>query len=300
MRHRLALLLVAFIVAACATKPSVPPTEIGSPSASTASEPAMDCLGGVPQLTCDQLLPLVLTAAAGSGWTPTHVWINSGLLCPREDCLFDPNQNFPMPEPPNGGQWVANVEVAFAQTDEHAGFQVAQVGSDLVPVLIGYRVPLLTWCSGTCPTASVIDGPFKLELVLPHLDWKTTDAVSGTALLSIEGSAPTTIYGSGEGVIVFSFDEVGGNRHVGWALTADCGPHALDPATPLTAVLSKSGGVGGNEPDAAFLRSFYADPQIHLPAGAWDITAIAVFSEAEGCESSTHTMKATARVSVTG
>jgi hypothetical protein len=107
--------------------------------------------GGVSQAICDEGEKVALAAVASSGRTPTHVWVNRGLFCPRQDCLFDPAQNFPYPQPPDGGTWVANVEVAFAGTDEHAGLHIAQVGSKLVPVLIGYRVPLPGWCSGTCP-----------------------------------------------------------------------------------------------------------------------------------------------------
>ena len=300
MRRRLVFVLLALTFAACAATPTAPGVGSVAGSSSPPATPTMDCLGGVPQSTCDRVLPVVLDAVAPSGWGPSHVWINSGNLCPVEKCLFDPDQNFPYPLPPDGGQWVANAEVAFAGTDKHAGIEVAQVGSGLVPVLIGYRVPLPTWCSGTCPSTSSTDGPFRLELVLPHLDWKAGDAITGLAILSFDGSAPTTIYGSGGGVIVFSFDEVGGTRHAAWAMTDDCGPHALDPATPIDADLAKSGGVGGNEPDAAWLRSFYSDPWIRLSAGTWDITATALFNESAGCGGTGHTMKATVRITVAG
>jgi hypothetical protein len=33
----------------------------------------------------------------------------------------------------------------------HAGLMIGQVGTNLVSVLIGYRVPLSGWCSGQCP-----------------------------------------------------------------------------------------------------------------------------------------------------
>ena len=100
------------------------------------------------QADCSETLRLVLAAVAGTGWTPVHVWINSGQLCPFVEGLFDPNQNFPYPLPPAGGQWIGNAEVAFAETDKHAGFNVARAAMGVIPVLIGYRVPLLTWCSG--------------------------------------------------------------------------------------------------------------------------------------------------------
>lgn len=312
MRRHLVSLLAVIALSGCSTaqapaSPPSTPVTASAPAAGTpratgaeAAEPVISCVGGVPSGTCDRAARVALAAVAPSGWTPTAVWINSGNLCPQEDCLFDPNQNFPYPMPPSGGRWVANAEVAFAETDRHAGLNIAAVDADLVPVLIGYRVPLLTWCSGTCPSSTATDGRFRLELVLPHLDWKANDAISGTAILLLDGGDATTIYGSGGGVIAFSFDEVGGNRHAGYATTADCGPHPLDAATPISTPLSRSGGVAGNEPDADFLRAFLADPEIHLPAGSWDITAIAVFSETEGCAGGTHTMRTSLRISVTG
>jgi hypothetical protein len=78
--------------------------------------------------------------------------VNSGEFCPHEDCLFDPNQN-PASAASNG-TWVANVEVAFAETDKHAGLMIDQVGTNLVPVLINYRVPLPGWCFRDVPIAA--------------------------------------------------------------------------------------------------------------------------------------------------
>lgn len=302
MRHRLASVLVAIVVAACATTPTGTPAGTGGTAANAPTTPTMACLGGVPPTTCDQVLPVALAAVAPAGWTPTQVWINSGFFCPREDCLFDPNQNFPYPSPPEGGQWVANAEIALAQTDKHAGLHIAQVGSGLVPVLIGYRVPLPDWCSGECPSTSTTDGPFRLELVLPHLNWTAGDAITGSAILSLTGSAPTTVYGSGSGVIGFVYAEVGGTRDVNPVWTADCGPHPLDPAAPITVGLSKSGAVDGSEPDADFLRTFLlTDPGvIRLPAGTWDISAVTQFLDGADCSGGSHAMKATVRITVSG
>ena len=299
MRRRLILMLAAILLSACSPTPSVPPSGPVASGSSPLGTPAVDCLGGVSQPTCDEVLPVVLDAVAKSGWTPTNVWIGSGFFCPREDCLFDPDQNFPVAAAPSDGEWVASAEIAFAETDKHAALHVARVGAGLVPVLIGYRVPLPTWCSGDCPTAAVTDGPYRLELVLPHLDWKTDEAITGHGILGFDGGAPTTIYGSGGGVIAFAFDEIGGhNRHIDWVMTADCGPHALDPATPISVSLFKGGGFSDSDPDAAFMRSFLADPQIHLPAGTWDITATAIFNDTVGCVG-LHEMKVTQRITVT-
>lgn len=275
-----------------------PATPTVSPAAQTPAPPTASCMSGQSQSTCDDAVRVALAAVASSDWTPTYVWIDSGQFCPTQDCLFDPGQNFPYPNPPSGGQWVANAEIAFAGRDQHAGLNIADVTGTLVPVLIGYRVPLLTWCSGGCPSSSSIDGNYKLELVLPHLAWKVGDPISGSADLGLTDSLPAKVAGASE-LIAFAFDEVGGNRHVAPSWLESCVVYPLDPASPTNVALYKSGGFIGNEPDVDFLRSFFADPQIHLPAGAWDITAIAAFSEG-GCSGANHTLKATVRIQVAG
>ena len=148
--------------------------------------------------------------------------------------------------------------------------------------------------------AAETDGPFRLQLALPRLEWHAGDAITGTATLSFTGSAPTTIQGSGSGVIAFSYVEVGGTRRVDPIWTADCGPHPIGPENPITADLSKSGAIDGTGPEADFLRSFFADPQVRLPAGTWDISAVTQFLDGDACSGTSHTMKATVRITVGG
>ena len=294
MGRHLRILVLVLLVAACANPPSA-----GRP-VGTPAPPSVACLDDLARTRCDGAAQAAIEAVAPSGWTPTQIWIATGFFCPNENCLFDPNQNFPMPEAPSGGQWVANAEIAFAETDKQAGLHIATVAGALVPVLIGYRVPLLTWCSGNCPSAAATDGNYKLELTLPHLTWKSSDTISGSADLALTDSIATTIYGSGAGLIVFAFDEVGGTRHSGWAMTADCRSLALDPATPLNVALFKSGGVTDSGSAGDFQRSFFADSRIRLPAGTWDITAVATFSDGALCSGQNHTINATLRIIVGG
>lgn len=81
-----------------------------------------------------------------------HLWITDGLFCPNEESLFDPRANCPAPVPPESGQWVGSVEVAFDGNDEHAGIYVARVGGGYTATLIGYRVPSPGWCLSNCPS----------------------------------------------------------------------------------------------------------------------------------------------------
>jgi hypothetical protein len=290
MHRWLAVALMAVAVTACGT---------AVPSPSVASRPpVVECLGDLDQAVCHKAAPVALAAVAASGWTPAHVWINSGSLAPTVDLLFDPSANFPAPNVPGGGTRSGSVEIAFAETDQHAGMNLAVVGSDIVADVIGYRAPLSGWCSGECPSAVTTDGPFRLELVLPHLDWKTNEPISGTAILGFAGAAPTTIYGSGGSVINFAYAELGGTRKVDPVWTADCGPLALVPATPINEGLSKSGAFDQNSPEADFVRAFLSGPDVRLPAGTWDVTANAIFMEDAGCSGGGHSMNATVRITV--
>ena len=247
--------------------------------------------------TCDSAVKVVLDAVAPSGWTPMHLWINSGSLGPTEALLFDPSANFPTPNVPEGGTPMGNAEVAFAETDKHAGVNLAAVGPRILANLIGYVAPHPDWCSGTCPSSATTDGPFRLELVLSRLDWKAGEPIHGTVILSFEGFAPTTIYGSGS-VLNFAYAEVGGTRKVEPVWTADCAIHALDPATPISEPLGKSGAASEGDPETAWLHSFILAPDVQLPAGTWDVTALATFSEGQGCSGGAHSMDTTVRVTV--
>lgn len=292
MRRMLWSFMVALGLAGCATVAT--PT----PSAGTPPPLQVSCDQTLAQATCDEAVTRSVAAVQPSGWTPTRIWIGTGQFCPWQSCLFDPDQNVPYPDPPSGGQWVANAEIAFAQTDEHAGLNVASVGTALVPVLIGYRTPLLTWCSGFCPTSSSTDGDYRLELSVPHLAWKVGDPISGWADLGLTGSLPTTAWGAGQ-LIAFAYSEVGGTREFGPMSLLDCGPFPLDPATPLGVALNKQGSVTASGADADFQRSFMAGSDIHLPVGTWDITAIADFNEGADCAGTRHTIKTSLRITVT-
>lgn len=294
MIQGLAMAVIAMAVTgACAPTPS--PTQASHAPAALISW----CAEELTPSVCESTEQVALAAVDASGWTPTQIWISSGILCPNEGCLFDPNATYPVPMPPEEGQWVGSTEVAFAETGEHAGLQIARVGHDFVSVLIGYRVPDPAWCSGYCPTSITEDDPFQLQLVLPRLTWTASEPITGMAILAYRGEETTTIYGSASGVIAFTFDEVNGSRHVDAEMDAACAPHALDPATPINVDLFKSGMVTGNESDADFLRSFFADPEIHLPAGTWDIMASANFFEGEGCGAGQHNMRTSIRIAVT-
>jgi hypothetical protein len=148
--------------------------------------------------------------------------------------------------------------------------------------------------------AETVDGRFGLALELLRTSWSSREAIAGqAALVLLVGNGRTEIGASGAGPIAFSIVEVGGSRAMGAASTADCATHLLSATEPITTPLTKSGGWSQDDPNAAFYEAFFADPALHLPPGTWDITAVATFNDARGCEGASHDMSATVRITVT-
>ena len=138
---------------------------------------------------------------------------------------------------------------------------------------------------------------FELDFRVPRTDWTTTDSITGEATLSLLGSGSVTI--SGSEFILFEFDEIDGSTRVVPASEGVCTTRDLDAENPITLPLTKSGAWGPADPNVAFLQSFFANPQIHLPAGDWTITAIASFMESGACSGPDQTLRASVVVRVT-
>jgi hypothetical protein len=158
-------------------------------------------------------------------------------------------------------------------------------------------------CATPTPSAVDTNGAFRLTFVLPQTTYRTTDAISGTATLQLTSGKEATIGVGYEGALGFSFDEVGGTRHMQAIQLLSCVDQALVAGSPITSAIKKSAGYSSDDPNAAFYQSFVADPEVHLPTGTWDIAAVADFL-AGGCDTTSaaadsRDLTATIRVTVT-
>lgn len=277
---------------------AVDPTPI--PTATPVPTFSASCGSDVVDANCGAMRDAALATVASSGHTPIHVWLGSGVLCPFVDnCLFNPNGNFPVPQPPKGADTLpmGNAEVAFADTDKHAGMNLYVVGGKIVAQFIGYRVPDLGWCSGSCPSSFTTGGAFRLELVLSRTDWRIGELMQGTAILSVDGNAATTISGP-VNPIGFRYKEVGATRSVGPSFDDACKAIAVEPATPLSVSLDKRGAFDPSRPENAWANAFMAADGVQLPAGTWDVTAEAAFSDGTGCTGMLHDLQTGGRVTI--
>jgi hypothetical protein len=146
--------------------------------------------------------------------------------------------------------------------------------------------------------ASDTSGPYELTFAFPRSFWTEADSITGEATLALVDGPGWRVWGSGSGVLGFAFAQVGGTHTMASSWTLDCATHDLAADRPLTSPITKGVGVADNMVDASFYRAFNSDPLLHLPAGTWDITAIADFYDGIGCAGTHHEMSATVRIDV--
>lgn len=148
-------------------------------------------------------------------------------------------------------------------------------------------------------TSTVTQGKFALTFTIDRATVHPTDSVTGAATLTL--LAPGTDTFSGPSALVnFEFAEVGGaGRDVVPVIAQDCTVHAVASQEGIVTQIAKSGSVVDG-PNADWYRQFLADPLVHLPAGDWDITAIAGFVDGRGCSGQSYDMRVTIRVHVIG
>lgn len=147
--------------------------------------------------------------------------------------------------------------------------------------------------------AEDVEGPFRLVFELPKTTWQAGEAIEGQAGLSLVGAGAAEVGGSGLGLLGFGFLEVGGRRHVEPAWTTDCVQYRLEAGRPILSPITKSGGFSADDPNAAFYRTFFADPRVRLPAGDWQIIAVASFVDGRGCAGQSYLLRAPILVHVT-
>lgn len=154
---------------------------------------------------------------------------------------------------------------------------------------------------GTPDPASVTttQGRFALAFAIERSTVRPTDEVAGTATLTLVAPGGATITGSSD-LVTFEFAEVGGaGRDVVPAAPSDCAPHEVVSGGGLETPIAKSGAVVDG-PNADWYRQFLQDPLVHLPAGDWEITAIATFFDGRNCSGQPYDLRSTVRVHVIG
>ena len=169
----------------------------------------------------------------------------------------------------------------------------------LRPLILAAAGLIAAACAAPVPatprvTATATSGIFRLELTIDRTTWRAGDLITGSAALTNTGRALVEAYGSG--LVSFAFKEAGGTREFGNVIPASCGPHELTPGQPLVVKLSASGASSSDGSDA-WVAAANAPGGVRLPAGTWDVSADASFTEPD-CFGPPTDFAATARVTV--
>jgi hypothetical protein len=148
--------------------------------------------------------------------------------------------------------------------------------------------------------AEDISGPFRLVFEMPSATWREDEPITGQARLELLEGESAVLSGSGTGVLgYFHYEEITGRRSMEAIWSGDCaGPYEMGAESPITSGLRTSGGWSVSDPDADFYREFAEGPDVRLPVGEWDITAIATFNVGLDCEPPGILLRATIRVTI--
>lgn len=133
-------------------------------------------------------------------------------------------------------------------------------------------------------SASSSNGQFTLSLRVEDAVVGTEEPIVAVATLTNEAGEAATLSGSGSGVVFFSVtrrEDGLGSGPPAW--TDDCVRHVVPAGTGVEVPFAKSGGWAPDDPNAAFLRTYFADPALHLPPGTWRIEATTSATVGEGC-----------------
>lgn len=104
------------------------------------------------------------------------------------------------------------------------------------------------------------------------------------AVVTNDGLEPIVLSGSGSGFVFFSVTRIEDGLTSGEpAMTGDCATHVVTPGEPVVVPFSKSGGWSEDDPNAAFLRTYFSEPELSLPSGTWRVDISTAATMGEGC-----------------
>jgi hypothetical protein len=146
-------------------------------------------------------------------------------------------------------------------------------------------------------TATVQQGRFLVNFTVDRTTLRPGDNITGTAELRLVAGQSGALSG-GQQTFLFEFVEIGGQNRVVEPLSdGQCAPHQIGLDSALVSPILKSGAASGGA-NAAFVGEFLKGDTINLPAGSWDITAIASFVDGRQCSGQPYNIRATIRVKV--
>ncbi len=133
-------------------------------------------------------------------------------------------------------------------------------------------------------TGAVRNGDLTLSAVAEPVEVAAGRVIHVTATLANEGVEDVEISGSGTGIVYFTVTRLEDGLTSGPPfMDGDCRSYPLSAGERTEVPFRKSGGYSPDDPNAAFMDAYYADPELTLPAGTWKIEVAAYGSIGANC-----------------
>jgi hypothetical protein len=138
---------------------------------------------------------------------------------------------------------------------------------------------------GSWSTQTATNGTFSVTIAAPATIHHASDALDVFATLTYQGPQPSIdVDGDSVGLVFFTFTQLDGTRAMAPMSILICAlPTRLLRLAPATFRPGKSIAFSGDDPNADFYKQWAADPQVHLPAGRWQILATAQIFVGTAC-----------------
>ena len=149
-------------------------------------------------------------------------------------------------------------------------------------------------CSALAPS------DYRLSITTDKDQYAVNELIIAFGELTYLGSQPTVdiqYLDLPGGPIMFGVRQVGGSIDAVPEPHAMCSGTQLERGQPLRVPFTKFGGWNNADPNAAFYESYFKDPELHLPAGQWEVYAM-IDLGGKGCEGPTAAISARTRISV--
>jgi hypothetical protein len=153
--------------------------------------------------------------------------------------------------------------------------------------------------NGTVQTGRGGDADWEVTIQTVNASYRAGEPIDVAAALRYGGAlAKATAWGSGSGPISFGIKRIDGTIDIGGAQTDDCRPSDWPRGVAVPIRFAKSGGWIPEDPNAAFYKAYFAEPQLRLPAGTWQLTAAADFWTGGTCGAEAHRFAAIVTIQV--
>jgi hypothetical protein len=126
------------------------------------------------------------------------------------------------------------------------------------------------------------DATFTLRIRAESAVYRSGEPIEVQASLTYAGpKAREHLAASGTGLVLFSWEQLDGPRHIGIGGTDDCATYSIDRGKAMVVPFFKVGPppelITDDIPDAPFWRVYFSDPVLRLPSGRYRVKANAGF-----------------------